>query len=414
MRSNTRNFMPRQAALLGVMAAVALNVPLSASANPMTFEGTVGDDKVIVEFTDDPLGGTAGIEGRFSFADDGSDIPLTFDRRAAATLVLNQEGPCKDGECADTGLIVDAVWTLEQGAGQGLVGQWRKDSNIRTIMLHPLGQRPRGAFESATAHGLAGASEAVSVSDETIGPETHPYEFAKLNIPLEVQAKAEFNGSIVSYRVDPRTKFISPRVDRLADGSSTATINEFLKQGHWKKNLAALGCRALRYRTFRGEDGGWTSDTGSLGGYDDTTVRVTYVNAGVLSFIESGSLWCGGASPTNFIKPVTVDVQRGKVISPTTLFAEWTDAGPGEKLNALVRSRARDGEGMEDSDCSLEQLGSYLTAYLVQGTGGRPEVTFGIYNLPTVIAACSRDLATMSIDEVREQLTPEGKDLLTD
>lgn len=414
MRSNTRSFMPRQVALLGAMAVVASNAPVSASASPMTFEGTVGDDKVVVEFTDDPLGDTAGVEGRFSFADDGSDIPLVFGRRATATLVLNQEGPCKDDECADTGPVVDAVWTLERGAGQDLAGQWRKDGDIRKIMLRPLGQRQRGAFEDATALGLAGASEAVSMSDEAIEPDTHPYEFAKLNIPLEVQDKAEFNGSTVSYRVDPRTKFISPRVDRLADGSSPARINEFLKQGHWKKNLAALGCRALRYRTFRGEDGGWTSDTGSLGGYDDTTVRVTFLNARVLSFTESGSLWCGGASPTNFIKPVTVDTQRGEEISPIALFAEWTDAGPGEKLNALVRSRARDDEGMEDGDCSFEQLGNYLTAYPVPGAGGRPDVTFGIYNLPTVIAACSRDLATIPIDDIREHLTAQGAKLLAE
>lgn len=412
MRSNTRSFRPRQTALLGAMAVVALNVPVSAFANPTAFEGTIGGEKVVVEFTDDPLGGTARVEGRFNFADDGSDIPLLFDRRAAATLVLTQEGPCKDGECADTGPVVGAVWTLERGDGQGLAGQWRKDGDIRKIVLRPLGQRPRGAFEEATAHGLAGASEAVSMSDEAIGPDTHPYEFAKLNIPLVVQDKVEFNGSTVSYRVDPRTTFISPRIDGLANGSSPAHINEFLKQDHWRKNLAALGCRALRYRTFRGQDGGWTSDAGSLGGYDDTTVRVTFLNTRVLSYVESGSLWCSGASPTNFIKPVTVDVRRGAAISPAALFAEWTDAGPGERLSALVQSRAKDDPGMEDGDCSVERLGSYLTAYLVPGTGRRPEVTFGIYNLPTVTAACSRDLATISIDEIREYLTPEGTELL--
>lgn len=410
----------------GGLPLAAVLVPLGAAtfaaadahAQPVTYEGAVDGEKIVLEFTNEPFGTASRIEGRFSYLRDGFDIPLLFVQRTGARLVLSEEKACDDAECAGPRSPAETTWSFTAG-GQGptITGTRRHHGSVENVELRLVGDRQRGEDEEATALGLAGSSERLALSEQLASPEgpiraeTRPYEFAKLNVPLHIQKTAEFSGSAVSYVVDPRTKFIAPRVERLADGSSPATVNELLKQDHWRKNLAAFGCQALRYKTFRGEDGGWTSDAGSLGGYDDTTVEVTFLSSHVMSYIESGSLWCGGASPTNFIEPANIDVRSGEKIAPAELFSGWTDAGPDENLAALVRSKAKEDKGMEE-DCGVEILGSYLTAYLVPRDDGRAAVRFGIYNLPTVIAACSRDLATFSVGEIQQHLTPRGRRLL--
>lgn len=412
---------PANPVVAGVGVCIALFVAAPVAAQPVTYEGTVANDRIVIELTDEPFGDEAPMEGRFSYLDDGSDIPLLYGRQNASELMLTEERPCAVDECDAKRPALNAIWTLKPGNWPGeIIGERRADDEVRTVTLRFLGDRPRGEGEEPTAYGLFGSSDQLAMSDELIAHATHPYEFAKLNIPLEVSgpldyaAQREFDGSKISYVIDPRTRFVSARVEQLADGSSTATVNALLEQGHWRKNLAALGCRSLRYVTLRGGDDGWTSDAGSLGGYDDTMVQVTFLSPFLTSYQESGSLWCGGASPTNFIDPVLVDVRRGKEIGYSALFSGWEGEMPPESLVALVRSNlATESEVMDGGEgCSFDDLSNYLAASLTQDAEGGVAVQFGLYGLPTVAVACSRDLVAFSVSELMPYLSPEGKELL--
>ena len=405
--------------VMGLGAALVAGSP--ALAQPIAYEGIIGGERIVLELTDDPFSALEKVEGRFTYLEDGSDIPLLFSRSSASELVLTEESPCALTECDASKPAINAIWMLGPGKGRReIVGKRQKDGEEASGVLRYIGERPRDEGEERSAYGLFSVSDQLSMSSEAIRADTHPYEYAKLNVPVEVSGpldfakQLDFAGSAIAYVIDPRTRFVWPRIERLADGSSPSKVNAMLEQARWRKNLSAFSCRSMRYMTLRGGDEAWSSDVGSLGGYDDTIVQVSFLDPRLLSYQESGSLWCGGASPTNFIKPVVIDVQRGEEISASALFAGWEDGLPPEGLIALVRSRlSKESEEMDGGgDCSFDNLSNYLAAYLAASNPGRIEVRFGLYNLPTVAVACTRDVATFQLDEIAEYLTPMGASLL--
>jgi hypothetical protein len=127
--------------------------------------------------------------------------------------------------------------------------------------------------------------------------QTAPYDYLRLegfSLPTgEIVGDAK-----VAYQMfrDPRSVFPYPRLVRHPDLEVLKKINFLLEQSHWKNTLGALSCRASIYFN----DG---ADAGSLGGYDDERVAVTWLSPTLMSFVESGTVWCGGSPHNHGIRP---------------------------------------------------------------------------------------------------------------
>ncbi|MBB1208459.1 hypothetical protein EII08_28515, partial [Klebsiella pneumoniae] len=112
----------------------------------------------------------------------------------------------------------------------------------------------------------------------------------------------DIGAGAVAYRmwVDPRTQFAYPRLSRHPDPQVMRRVNDLLEQRHWRKSLGALECMAFAY-TSQSEAGG------TLGGFDDENINVTWLSRALMTVTEAGSLDCGGAHPANHFEPYTFD-----------------------------------------------------------------------------------------------------------
>lgn len=390
----------------------------AAQADPVTYRGTLGTLEIVVELTGDPESQGETPSGRYFYRDKGIDIPLHFVRNEGGVLELVEEEPCDRDTCPEgSSAPLGATWKLRWiHPDAALKGEW-KGTRSFPVTLQRVGGRVAGSDESATPLGLFEASSRLTYSNEIIDRQTHPYDFLRLDIDPVVGETTDWNGAAFTYVTDPRTQFIYPRVSALPNGASPDRVNELLRNRHWERNIGALTCAALRYVGFHAYSGDWDAGYGSLGGFEDTTAQVTQLTARALSWTESGSVWCGGGSPSNFYRSYLADVQRGEMLEMRDIFRDWGESGPGNDVLDFVRSRREKPKGEvgieAEHDCGTDDLmESYLSARLVRSDGGEPLMVFGIYGLPTVIAACSDDLLTLPLEEVGDLLRPETIDLL--
>src|SRR5690606_14591417 len=84
---------------------------------------------------------------------------------------------------------------------------------------------------------------------------------------------------------------------------------------------AGLDCESKAYFGM-----GWMPGAenwlGSYGGYPDEQVNVTYVSPTVMSWSESGMLFCGGAYPEVHTYLTTLDVRTGKDLDLSKIFRD--------------------------------------------------------------------------------------------
>jgi hypothetical protein len=245
---------------------------------------------------------------------------------------------------------------------------------------------------------------------------------------LRVVDEIEINGNRYRYVVDPRTEFAYPRIIELADGSDGDAANAFLEQRHWAMNAGALSCMAMQYPGM-----GWNSyiaeSVGTLGGYEDETVTVSYLSQTVMSWTESGSLWCGGAHPYNHSETHNLDVRAGKRLDLSRIFAAWVARdfdgnavdqeaaranplgyawGPSDELVEFVLATRAPGDAEFEAECGTEELiADFLTIGFEQGE----RVVFGLGGLPHVIQACADDVLEVPLADLpAEFLKPEAAD----
>lgn len=401
-----------------VLVALGLAAPLSAAkAEPVTYKGSIGNAPIVVELSADPKS-LKSLSGRYFYQSNGIDIPLRFEARANGSLNLSEDAPCAPLDCSSPPAMPGAFWVLRAGADdETLTGSWASGEKTLPISLKLLGRPRPGTGSTDTPAELFSASEALAQSDDPIGEVEHPYEYAKLDIPVKPTRKVDFGAAAVQYVVDPRTKFEFPRIAHLPGGASATRANALLKQLHWRRNIAALNCAALRYAGFRESASGMSGETGTLGGYDEITVDVKQLSGKLMSWVESGSLWCAGGSPDNFSTTSILDVEHGRLLSMGELFQNWSEGAPSAKLVSLVRTKRPKPSNRSDiareKECRTDELiKTNLSAYFVGSAGSEPRVTFGLTNLPTVVAACGGDLVTLPLSEVRSTLTPLAQRLL--
>lgn len=418
--------------MINRLAALALCLFAGpALADAVTYRGDLNSLPIVVEFSEAPESAGDGLYARYFYVDNGIDVPMQATSVAPDSIVLAVEQPCEDENCAYGGDIPDSIpqiqthWTLSiRDGGASLIGD--AGSQYAPIHLERTGSRPYTPSEPTPAD-LAAFATSLSYSGERLTRETSPYDYLKVNVALEHSGRVSANGVEYDYVTDPRTLFKYPRL-RHVSGVGTRPANRFLEQRDWMMRLEALNCRALMYPGMGwNESGAWAY--GTLGGYEDETVTVTYLSDKVMSWTEAGSLFCGGAHPYNHHEFFNLDVQAGELLDLSRIFSGWVPRNydgtpvdletaranpsdyqwlPDETLATFVKShRLTDAElGFSaDNECPIDEL---IDSNLAIGFKANGVVLFSLDGLPNVIAACSSDLLEAPIADLRELLAPDA------
>ena len=279
-----------------LLATIALFVADPATADPTSYKGTLGKGEIVVELTDDVLAGGEVVAGRYFYLSQGVDIPLQAKTRKSVSLELSEEEACKEKCKEGRPGPIGAVWKLTASAdGKTLEGSWVGKRTL-PIRLKRVGSRPAGDERPRTPLDLYNFSDdSFFIRDRPITATTSPYDYLRLDVRYTT---GEVRGwPDAGYRdvTDPRTKFARPRIVELAGGSSPDAANALLQAQHWKDSLAALSCKALQFAGFQEYGPVPGAEDGSLGGFDETTVTVIALTPKLMSWRESGSIFCGGA-----------------------------------------------------------------------------------------------------------------------
>jgi hypothetical protein len=189
-----------------------------------------------------------------------------------------------------------------------------------------------------------------------------------------------------------------------------------LQNRHWHDSLSALTCAALQYAGFHDGPPMEGMDDDSLGGYEDTTSKVTSLTPKLMSWSESGTLYCGGAHPNNYSDAYVMDVRRGALLTLQDMFSDTVDGKPGPSLAAFVKEKRKKPSDQTEIDyeaeCGIDDLISDYLGASLKRDGDRQVLVFGLQGLPNVIQACGDDLVEMPVSEAKALFTPEFAKLL--
>lgn len=386
-----------------------------ALADSATFQGDLAGKPIVVQLSADPAAGAdQTLVGRYAYGHVGVDIPLHAVSVSGKDLVLYEELPCTDVICeadymAETfpEAIRGATWTLRlSDDGKALSGTWKAPSGKKSlpIELEWVGTRPYDPPDGPSVETLA------EYASDANGP-IPPYEALKLAaVKLESVEVVRWGDVAFHYLVDPRTKLRFPEIVDLG-GVDPAPANAELAQRHSFLSLNALDCEARDYFSlgwFPGSD--VARDT--LGGYPNEEIKVTYLSPTLLTFTESGSLFCGGAHPDNHSNSTTLDLATGQSLDFAEIFSGWTkdEYGdhPSDALIDFVSARRSTLAYPDfDAECAIPDL---IPQYLGVRFDRGDRVTFTLEGLPHAIVACGDDLLTMPLAELRPFLAPTAAD----
>lgn len=419
-------------------AALALCLAASpAFAEAVTYQGTIGDLPIVVEFSEPPHAGNADIFGRYFYVDKGVDIPLHAAPAARSRFGLVEEVPCSEEKdncaSADEDPPRDAPlgvkWQLEvEDDGETLTGEFLAGGRNRDVTLARVGTRdfdPTGGLMTLTdfASGLFWQGTVLT-------PETSPYDYLKAtSVKLQQGDPVEMTGGTIRYVTDPRTQFQFPRIVSLDDGDPAA-MNQRLEQRHWTMNLDALWCVAQQYQGFGWN--GYNYEAGTLGHWDEEQVEVHYLSPSLMNWTEGGSLSCGGAHPYNHYEFYNYDVKTGMPLDISRILKGWVAKdyngetvdleiaranpgdyqwGPDDELLAFVNVHRPPNEDLgyndEMADCPIDEM---IPQYMAIGFKGDDVVLFSMDGIPHVAFGCASDLYEAPITELRDLLTPEAAD----
>ena len=419
-----------------LLAAALALLTGPAVADAVTYSGTIGISEIVVEFSAAPATATLPFAGRYFYRSNGVDIPLDVVTLGDGNIVLDEEKPCSHVSCKlnEDGTVkqfqLGARWEVTASPdGKSVSGTWSEGGRKRPVSLALVGTSVLPKTGDIGPSALEDTTSDLYFTDPAtkITPATAPYDYLRLQTKLETTDPINSSGSLYRYVADPRTRFRFPRIVTLADRSDVGPANAFLQNDHWEQSLQALDCMAKQYVGF-----GWNVDLldtgGTLGGYQDQRVDVTYLSPEILSWTEVGTFWCGGPHPWPYRRFVNLDVKSGTELDLSLLFKGWVattldgraadlvDArthpqdfiwGPDDALADLVKSHLKDpGVHLRDY-CDDESL--IDKDYLQIGFEGDDRVQFYIGgDLPAVIHHCTDILYEAPIAELKDYLTPEA------
>ena len=382
-------------------AAAVLVLALSvtpAFADAVTYKGTLGKLPIIVELVDPASSAELGF-GRYAYMSKGIDIPLDPLDAEPGTLAFVEQLPCTEDTCTpndDGSLILDGpigpVWELK-AYGEELTGTWVDGEKSLPIKLTQVGSRAIDAAVVHTAGDLADVNIGFLFGEKRISPETDPYDWEKFQVDQQVTDETDWDGMRFHYLTDPRVGLAFPRVVTAGD-TPLFEANAYLEARQFAMNADALNCKAKLYAGmgYMGMDFG-----GTLGGWDEEQVTVTYLSPTVLAWTESGSLWCGGAYPENHLNHHVLDLATGEPLELGRIFEGWTNVPAASLVDFIKQNREHDSDADWEAECGIDDLiADYLAVEFKQdGT-----VTFALSGLPHVIGACGTDLYSAPITDL--------------
>lgn len=429
--------------------ALALLLALIASpafAAVFTFAGKLNGRDIVVELTQPRDGAVA---GRYAFLDWGADVPLVPVSSQDFNWVLHEEAMCGEDDCelADTGEVIKAplaaVWEVSFDPVSFTASVTRTvngpKSKPQGINLETIGWRPLDPSQTATATSLHERSVSYAYMNEwKLNWTTAPYEMTLLDVPLEESAPEEIDGAQFHYVTDPRTKFPFPRAISLPNDESVTRVNAILADHHRRMNLSALDCLTMVHASY-GVNSEWSIMGGHLADYDNEQVTLTYLSPRLVSWTQSGSLYCTGAHPYNHYDSYTYDLETGDRLDPAKIIASWVprqwgaeageiadveiaranpDAykwGPDQDLIAFVKERIPQdvymGDAETDEICFGDNaIADHLDIRIVAG----PKIMFTVSGYPHVMSVCTTDLFAASLDELKPFLAPTAADYFED
>ena len=295
----------------------------TALAAPMdVYRGTLGGAEVVMELGKPQADGVR--EGRYFYPRYGVDIPLKGALNALAEAQsLTPELTEALGD--ETPLFTDAkkhaiIWSVQQQSDGSLSGEWVDGIHGKKLPLSlkriahydPEALQPRGV-EAVTLAIVQGAGSGIA-QDVPISEKTTPYDYLRMSLQPLTQGKEVVVAPNLAWRPvrDVRTQFWYPRLTRHPDAKMLAQANALLEQRHWAMSLSALGCKGSIYQNMG-------PAAGSLGNYNDESIKVSYLSTALMSVVESGSTDCGGAHPNNHYDPFVLDLLKGGYMDFTRL-----------------------------------------------------------------------------------------------
>jgi hypothetical protein len=332
-----------------LMKSLALAALIGAASGPalagaVTYTGTLGGQAIVLELTEMEDGPMV---GRYSYLAKGADIPLHPLRTETDGAVLAEEVPCTPAICerADGNLVLDpplgAHFSLHPSADRmRLTGTWRAPSGAALpVDLVRFGRR---SFER-DENFLYSSFLWTRYDGSPITPETSPYDYAKMQVTLTEGPIRTVNGATYREVIDPRTRFVMPRMVSLPGGGDIGPINAMLDQLHWAINFTGFECLDMDYRSQGWMPVPFGNAATSLGGVDRTRISIDYLSDRVMTIRATGRYDCGGGDPVDYTSRYTYDVRAGRVLEPSEIFRDWDSSSdnPSPKLTAWILSAYR-------------------------------------------------------------------------
>lgn len=271
--------------LTTILFAISPILPVHAADWEGVFEGTIGKAKVIVELNagaekSEYKGGY--LEGaRYSYLPKPFDINLILDEEGNVlrfTETLLQHGRFADEDDKK----ITGKWSLSVN-GDAAIGTWTSPAgdkslpiSLTRVDLLPVSEVPKDANPLPTTY------------------ETRWLETVNFN---DAGTAKTFGEVEVRFTKDSAFGIAFPVLGNFPDGNRKAKVNALLLTQHMKSVVEYRSC-------LNGVPQDWRQpETEPQFSYD-----VDYASPTLLSYTESGSVFCGGAHPSNYIKVRTFDL----------------------------------------------------------------------------------------------------------
>ncbi|MPV67065.1 hypothetical protein [Burkholderia sp. BE17] len=399
---------------------LALHAGFVYAAPRIVYQGTLqGAGEVVMEL-DGRTAADGTISGRYFYTQYGIDIPLRGKPAALVEPLARTDLPdaarsqSSYSDRADFDQVA-ATWRGAQN-GDGYRGRWTdaRSGKTRAFALRRVAEYDPdaigpGSVEAVTDRIAGGVGSGVARGVD-IDMKRAPYATLKLAGHAQ-PAGPEIGDGTIAYRMwrDPRTQFLYPRLSRHPDPAVMARVNHLLEQRQWQMNLAALECASTRYT----DDG---PAAGTLGGYDDEHVTVTWLSRAALGIVESGSTFCGGAHPNNHYNPGTFDLLRGAYLDWNRVIDAATPGKDGdtETSAALMRFIAQRRDKAEPGERPTDGYGNSLSCadvfpqYLAFELDAPGKLSFAVSGIGHAAGACLGPQLDAPFAALAPILKPEG------
>lgn len=262
--------------------------PTQAAHWEGVFEGTLGKSRIIVQLVeplDDREGDTSREASRYSYLPkvrdlnlmlSGKDMPLAFEE----TLLQPWEFP----EPLDGDKKITGQWSLSV-EGDAAMGTWTSPDGKKTLSIN-LARLPL-------------MDESKNYPDDNLLNATYTARWLKEVTFADAGAAKPFGPVEVRFAKDSAFGIAFPVIGAFPDEARKTTINELLLTHHRRSVAQYRDCK-------NGVPVSWEEASGE----PEFSYTIKFASPTLLSITESGSVFCGGAHPSNYIRPITYDLTQ--------------------------------------------------------------------------------------------------------